>query len=93
MKVSTKGYEAKEINIEVNMEENDDYGKINKISFRINKKKNNTDISIVNDIKININKEEIYEKKQESIKKEEYEQIRSYIAKCYEIDENKVNVY
>lgn len=94
-KVSEKGYEAKEININVQMSEKENYGKINSIYFKLEKKLANSvqenEIPIVNEININISNNE--EKKQESISSEEYKEMQKYIANTYELNLENVNIY
>ena len=81
--VEEKGYIAKEININIESNEENDYGKIKLISFRIVPKDGN--IEIVNTISIDTSKP-----KEESQK---YSEMQEYIAYVYQIDKEIVNVY
>ena len=93
-RLKEKGYKAKELNIAVNMQEGDNYGKINKISFRLGKSEGEEKdgVSIVNEISINIDKKDTIENK-EDITKDEYDEIAKYIAQTYQINKDIINIY
>lgn len=87
-KVAEKGYNAKEINIKVDMQEGQEYGRIKSISFRIEKNENTDEVAIVNTISIDIKENE----KKEDLEKQT-EEIRTYITSVYGISKEIVNVY
>lgn len=91
-KIKEKGYEAKELNVEVNMNE-ESYGEISKLSFRMVKAKLNKEIEKVNTIQIQIGEAVEKEETGTNINLEEYEGMRKYIADYYEMNIEKVNIY
>ena len=82
-RVEEKGYVAKEINISIETDKKEEFGKIKSISFRMIKKENK--IEIVNDISIDISETKEYSN--------EYKEMQEYIASVYQIDKEIVNVY
>lgn len=85
-----KGYLATNIDIDVNLEEKNEYGKINKIFLKINKI-NQNEIRAVNNINIDINKED--DKEENIITKEEYNEIQAYIANNYGLNKENIKLY
>lgn len=91
-RLKEKGYEAKELNVEVNMNE-DAYGEISKLSFRMTKAKSNKEVEKVNTIEIQIGETVEKEETGTNISSEEYESMRKYIADYYEMNIEKINIY
>ena len=91
-RLKEKGYEAKELNVEVNMNE-DAYGEISKLSFRMAKAKSNKEVEKVNTIEIQIGETVEKEEAGTNISSEEYESMRKYIADYYEMNIEKINIY
>lgn len=98
-KVSEKGYEVNDINVNVLMKEGDNYGKIESISINITKKndvqkKNSNEIPAVNDVSIDINdSKESSNSNSISLSEKECKELQEYISKYYGVDRENVNVY
>lgn len=87
-KLQEKGYIAKDVNIKANMAKGEKYGKIENISFKLEKKKEA--VEEVNEINIDINEKN---EKENNFTKEEYEEIKNHISSSYEISKNIINIY
>lgn len=94
-KISEKGYTAENIEIHVNMKDGEEYGKINEISFNMEKEtfeKNENQIDEVNEISVVIKKED-ESRHIKKIQQKEIEEIQEYIATTYGVDIQNVKIY
>lgn len=94
-KISEKGYTAENIKIHVNMKDGEEYGKINEISFNMEKEtfeKNENQIDEVNEISVVIKKED-ESRHIKKIQQKEIEEIQEYIATTYGVDIQNVKIY
>ena len=71
----------------------DAYGEISKLSFRMAKAKSNKEVEKVNTIEIQIGETVEKEEAGTNISSEEYESMRKYIADYYEMNIEKINIY
>ena len=88
-KIKEKGYNVKKVDIMVDMEEGEQYGKIKNIFATIGRKyEKDSEVLAINEISINVkdNTQNLNETNQET------EDIKEYIAKNYEIDKKNIEI-
>ena len=85
-KISSKGYNADKIDIEVGKTEGD-YGQIKKMNIIISEIEEENKIQEIKKIDINISKQT---EEKVKIPQEEINELKKYLAKAYEIEENNI---
>ncbi|MCI9017188.1 MAG: stage III sporulation protein AF [Clostridia bacterium] len=102
-KLLEKGYNAKTIEININLEDTKEYGKINNIYLQVVKSKeevkqgNITNVIIVNTIENitignGINNKIQESKDEEDLKDSEINEIKSYLSGVYEVNQKNIQV-
>ena len=94
-KLAQKGYEANKIDLKIELEDKNNYGRINHIYVQIREKENGTSKQTINKIeKINIEIENNLENIQErtSLSQIETQKIKTYISTIYNVAENIITI-
>lgn len=94
-KLAQKGYEANKIDLKIELEDKNNYGRINHIYVQIREKENGTSKQTINKIeKINIEIENNLENIQErtSLSQIETQKIKTYISTIYNVEENIITI-
>ena len=94
-KLAQKGYEANRIDLKIELEDKNNYGRINHIYVQIREKENGTSKQTINKIeKINIEIENNLENIQErtSLSQIETQKIKTYISTIYNVEENIITI-
>lgn len=87
-KLKAKGYDVAITALSVNLINGENYGTINQINIKINKKLENTRINQIEKVEISISKEE----KSSEVLDTEKEEIKKYISEEYGMETSKVNI-
>ena len=90
-KIEAKGYNAKNIKLEI---EDDEEYTLKKIDIEIykNMEKNKKDIETVQNVDINISQKSTENDMQEKLSEKDKRKLKDYLSGVYEIDEKKINI-
>lgn len=90
-KVAAKGYNAKNIKLEI--EDNEEYT-LKKIDIEIykNMEKNKKDIETIQNVDINISQKSTENDMQEKLSEKDKRKLKDYLSGVYEIDEKNINI-
>lgn len=90
-KIEAKGYNAKNIKLEI--EDNEEYT-LKKIDIEIykNMEKNKKDIETVQNVDINISQKSTENDMQEKLSEKDKRKLKDYLSGVYEIDEKNINI-
>lgn len=94
-KLAQKGYETNKIELKIELEDKNNYGRINHIYVQIREKENGTSKQTINQIeKINIEIENNLEniKERTSLSQIETQKIKTYISTIYNVAENIITI-
>lgn len=90
-KVAAKGYNAKNIKLEI---EDDEEYTLKKIDIEIykNMEKNKKDIETIQNVDINISQKSTENDMQEKLSEKDKRKLKDYLSGVYEIDEKNINI-
>ena len=90
-KVAAKGYNAKNIKLEI---EDDEEYTLKKIDIEIykNMEKDKKDIETIQNVDINISQKSTENDMQEKLSEKDKRKLKDYLSGVYEIDEKKINI-
>ena len=90
-KIEAKGYNAKNIKLEI---EDDEEYTLKKIDIEIykNMEKNKKDIETIQNVDINISQKSTENDMQEKLSKKDKRKLKDYLSGVYEIDEKNINI-
>ena len=90
-KVATKGYNAKNIKLEI---EDDEQYTLKKIDIEIykNMEKDKKDIETIQNVDINISQKSTENDMQEKLSEKDKRKLKDYLSGVYEIDEKNINI-
>ena len=91
-KVAAKGYNAKNIKLEI---EDDEEYTLKKIDIEIykNMEKNKKDIETIQNVDINISQKSTENDMQEKLSEKDKRKLKDYLSGVYEIDEKNINIW
>lgn len=90
-KVAAKGYNAKNIKLEI--EDNEEYTlKKNDIEIYKNMEKDKKDIETIQNVDINISQKSTENDMQEKLSEKDKRKLKDYLSGVYEIDEKNINI-
>ena len=88
-KLKAKGYDVTITALSVNLVNGENYGEINQINIKVNKKIKDENISKIEKVEISISESE----KKENINSYEIEEIRKYISEEYGVKKSRINIF
>lgn len=90
-KIEAKGYNAKNIKLEI---EDDEEYTLKKIDIEIykNMEKNKKDIETIQNVDINISQKSTENDMQEKLSEKDKRKLKDYLSEVYEIDEKNINI-
>lgn len=91
-KLGNKNYEVIKIELDLELQNSNDYGNIKKISLNV--KKNNNGKSIIKKVEnIEIGTKKINKELEETITREERTSLKKYLSEEYQIDEERIIIF
>lgn len=90
-KIEAKGYNAKNIKLEIEDDEEYTLKKIN-IEIYKNMEKNKKDIETIQNVDINISQKSTENDMQEKLSEKDKRKLKDYLSGVYEIDEKNINI-
>lgn len=88
-RIKEKGYEAKNINVEVELKDKKKYGEIKKISLNVCKSDNDENISKIEKVIINVNEGK---NEESNISENEKSKLKGFLKETYNISENNIDI-